>query len=117
MSKSDRNSYFKRVYEVVVRIPKGKVTTYGAVAAYLGTVNDARMVGWALSSAPGFGTEPYLPCHRVVNKFGDLSGKASFGGDIMRERLQQEGVSFVDEFRVDLERCFWDPSGESDKKQ
>jgi methylated-DNA-protein-cysteine methyltransferase related protein len=99
--------FTERVYEVVSRIPYGRVTTYGDVARALGSVRGARMVGWALNSVPdGHG----LPCHRVVNRYGELSGGWHFGHpDIMKGLLVAEGVPFVDEYRVDLARCLWLP--------
>ncbi len=118
--------FYERVYEVVARIPKGKVTTYGAIARYLGTGGSARMVGWALNKtlskpmSPSFErsmslsikplqTLPMLPCHRVVNRTGELTGKAWFGGNVMEELLRSEGVTFDDQCRVDLDRHFWQP--------
>lgn len=109
LTMNNRQSYFQRVYEVVARIPAGKVTTYGAIASCLGSAKDARMVGWALNAASLMN----LPCHRVVNKTGILSGRNRFTGDVMRERLQQEGVPFTDEFTVDIQNCFWDPANKN----
>ena len=95
-----------------MRIPTGKVTTYGAIAGYLGVESGARMVGYALnnylSSELGF----EIPAHRVVNRLGQLTGRAYFEGDTMRERLEQENVEFVEEYRVNLNNHFWDPSNE-----
>jgi len=94
-----------RVYEIVARIPYGRVTTYGDIARAIGSVRGARMVGWALHAAPDG-----LPCHRVVNRYGELSGGWHFGHpDVMRELLLAEGVPFVAEYRVDLTRCRWLP--------
>jgi methylated-DNA-protein-cysteine methyltransferase-like protein len=97
--------YYKRVYEVVAEIPTGKITTYGTIARYLGIASGARMVGYALNNA----TELDIPAHRVVNRNGELTGRAHFPGDTMRERLEQEGVTFLDEYRVDIEKHFWSP--------
>ena len=102
-SKSD---FFDRVWVVVADIPLGKVTTYGHIAEYLGSKSAARTVGWALNAAAGHG----LPCHRVVNRYGGLSGQAKFGGPhIMEDMLRSEGIEFVNECVVDIERHLWIP--------
>lgn len=106
--KDSTRDYYRRVYEVVDQIPLGKVTTYGAIAGYLGVRSGARMVGYALN---GVAERRHIPAHRVVNRLGELTGRAYFPGDTMRERLQQEGVIFIEEYRVDMKRHFWDPSG------
>jgi methylated-DNA-protein-cysteine methyltransferase-like protein len=96
-----------QVYDVVARIPYGRATTYGAIARTIGSVRGARMVGWVLHAVP---EELDLPCHRVVNRAGFLSGGWHFGHpDIMRDRLLAEGVPFRGEYEVDLERCLWLP--------
>jgi methylated-DNA-protein-cysteine methyltransferase related protein len=103
--------FVDRVHELVAQIPFGRVTTYGAIARALGEVRAARMVGWAVSSPP---PELNLPCHRVVNRIGYLSGGWHFGHpDVMRDALLAEGITFVDEYQVDLGRYFWDPSFDS----
>lgn len=108
-TKPDVNrDFYERVYEVVACIPNGKVTTYGAIARHLGTGGSARLVGWALNSTLS-GRESMLPCHRVVNRNGELTGKAWFGGDIMEQLLRSEGVAFDDQGRVDMDRHFWKP--------
>src|ERR1700761_4877843 len=82
-------SFFDDVYDVVRQIPKGRVTSYGAIAAYLGTKMSARMVGWAMNAA--FGVKPKVPAHRVVNRNGMLSGKAHFKTPTyMQELLEKE---------------------------
>jgi methylated-DNA-protein-cysteine methyltransferase related protein len=99
-----------RVYALVAQIPHGSVTTYGAIARAIGQPRAARMVGWAVSAPP---PELQLPCHRVVNRIGFLSGGWHFGHpDVMRDALQAEGVQFIDEYQVDLKRLcqVWDPS-------
>lgn len=102
-----QSSFRARVYEVVRRVPEGRVTTYGTIARALDAPRSARMVGWAMSSCPPDVSEV---AHRVVNRFGELSGGWSWGHpEIMRALLEDEGVSFVEEFRVDLARHFWDP--------
>ena len=99
--------FTSRVYEIVARIPFGRVTTYGRIAEAIGSVRGARMVGWALTAVP---PELDLPCHRVVNRVGFLSGGWHFGHpDVMRELLAREGVGFVDEYQVDLRRFLWQP--------
>ncbi|HET7056181.1 MAG TPA: MGMT family protein [Thermomicrobiales bacterium] len=105
------SKFIDRVHEVVARIPFGRVTTYGAIARSLGEARAARMVGWAVNSPP---PELNLPCHRVVNRIGFLSGGWHFGHpDVMRDALLAEGITFVAEYQVDLSRYFWDPSLES----
>ena len=126
-SKASGNDFFERVFEVVARIPAGRVTTYGAIARYLGTGGSARMVGWALNSKAdsmqlehpdcrdGSFTEAgspatLLPCHRVVNRNGELTGREWFGGDVMQQLLRSEGVAFKADGRVDIAEHFWDPA-------
>ncbi|MXW64580.1 MAG: MGMT family protein [Bacteroidetes bacterium SB0662_bin_6] len=114
MSVSRENDFFERVWAVVDRIPCGKVTTYGHIAGYLGARSAARTVGWALGAAAG----AMLPCHRVVNRFGTLTGKMRFGGPhVMEERLRAEGVTFDEDGCVVLEAHLWDPSEESEYPQ
>ncbi len=104
--------FTKRVYEVVARIPFGRVTTYGDVARAIGSVRGARMVGWALHAVP---EELELPCHRVVNRYGELSGGWHFGHpDVMKGLLVAEGVPFTAEYQVDLGRCLWLPWQDED---
>lgn len=104
----DKTDFFERVYEVVRRIPSGKVTTYGAIAELLGMKSSARMIGWALNGV-ALRYRDDIPCHRVVNRNGDLSGRMHFETPfMMRERLEAEGVGFVDE-RVDLSKHLWQP--------
>ncbi|MDX1671883.1 MAG: MGMT family protein [Balneolaceae bacterium] len=100
-----QQDFFEKVYEVVARIPKGKVTTYGAIAEYLGVASAARMVGYALNRSQGSG----IPAHRVLNRLGQLTGRAHFPDDTMKERLEQEGIGFVEEYTVDLDNHFWSP--------
>jgi methylated-DNA-protein-cysteine methyltransferase-like protein len=100
-------TFAARVYDIVARIPRGRVTTYGRIARAVGEPRSARMVGWALMSAVD---EDDLPCHRVVNRVGLLTGGWHFGHpDVMRRLLLAEGVPFKDEYQVDLERCLWEP--------
>lgn len=104
-----QRSFFNSVYAVVARIPYGKVTTYGAIAHYLGLGGSARMVGWALNSTLQ-NEQPGLPCHRVVNRTGQLTGKIHFSGSVMEELLRQEGISFIAPDTIDLKKHFWDPA-------
>ncbi len=104
-------SFPERVYKIVLAIPEGYVTTYGTIAAVLGDRRAARMVGWAMSSCP---PEVSEVAHRVVNRYGELSGGWSWGHpDIMKQLLVDEGVTFVDEYQVNLERHFWLPPAAS----
>lgn len=103
-----RSAYFDRVFAIVAAIPPGRVTTYGTIARALGTPRSARVVGWALNVAPEGAA---LPCHRVVDRDGNLSGGWHFGHpDIMANRLRDEDVPFVAPYRVDLASCLWDPA-------
>ena len=106
--------FFDRVYRIVAQIPYGRVTTYGAIAEALGVRRSARMVGWALNQTIEREDLPDLPCHRVVNREGLLTGKAYFGGNVMEERLRQEGVTFLKDDQVDMERHFWHQEVEDD---
>jgi methylated-DNA-protein-cysteine methyltransferase-like protein len=102
-------SFFEAVFDVVRQIPKGKVSSYGAIAAALGTKLSARMVGWAMNSAHGI--KPAVPAHRVVNRNGMLSGKMHFQTPTrMQELLEKEGISVVDDQVQDFAKKFWDPS-------
>jgi methylated-DNA-protein-cysteine methyltransferase related protein len=106
-----QKDFFIRVYEVVARIPKGRVTTYGAIARHLGIGGSARLVGWALNHtlSEAGGSSGLLPCHRVVNRNGELTGREWFGGDVMEQLLRSEGVGFDDRGRVDMKQYFWEP--------
>lgn len=103
------NDFYQKVYEVVAEIPLGKVTTYGAIAGYLGVRSGARMVGYALNNLAS-GQSGSYPAHRVVNRLGQLTGRSHFPGDSMRERLEQEGVEFTEEYTINIEKHFWDPA-------
>lgn len=95
-------SFFEQVYEVVKKIPKGKVVTYGQIAQKLGT-RDARKVGWALHANKETNR---VPCHRVVNNQGRLAPNFAFDGpEEQRRRLEAEGVSFINQNQVDLDKC------------
>ncbi|MGH2557774.1 MAG: MGMT family protein [Thermomicrobiales bacterium] len=100
-------AFTELVYALVARIPFGRVTTYGHLARALGSVRGARMVGWSLHATP---PELDLPCHRVVNRYGELSGGWHFGHpDVMKSLLEAEGVPFVAEYRVDIRHALWIP--------
>ena len=101
-------SFFADVYDVVRHIPKGKVTSYGAIAAYLGTKLSARMVGWAMNAAHG--AKPKVQAQRVVNRNGMLTGKHHFATPtLMEELLKKDGVLVKEDTVVDFENRFWNP--------
>ena len=100
-----QKDFFDRVYKVVAQIPYGKVTTYGAIAEACGIRSAARTVGWAINGASG-----QLPCHRVVNRFGALTGKMHFGDpDLMEDLLRSEGIEFDNENNVLIDKYLWIP--------
>ena len=100
--------FFQQVYEVAKQIPVGRVTSYGAIARYLGAAGSARMVGWAMNASH---SDPDVPAHRVVNRLGLLTGKHHFQGtNLMQQLLESEGVTVVDNQVVDFKALFWDPS-------
>ena len=101
-------SFFENVWEVARHIPKGRVTSYGAIAAYLGTKSSARMVGWAMNGAHR--VKPKIPAHRVVNRLGILSGKYHFSPPgIMEKLLKKEGIKVKNDQVVDFNKHFWNP--------
>lgn len=105
------NEFYDKVYEVTRLIPSGRVTSYGAIARYLGTGLSARVVGWALNLADS--QKPFVPAHRVVNRNGLLTGKVHFHPpSAMQELLENEGVKVEDDAVVDFKRLFWDPMKE-----
>ncbi|HLN95887.1 MAG TPA: MGMT family protein [Flavobacterium sp.] len=104
---ADNENFFEKVYEVVRRIPEGKVTSYGAIANHLGTARSARMVGWAMNACAG---RDDVPAHRVVNRNGVLTGKFHFQGtNLMQQLLENEGIRVEDNQVVDFEKHFWQP--------
>lgn len=104
---SNNDNFFERVYEVVRKIPYGKVTSYGAIAKYLGAARSARMVGWAMNTSHGDET---IPAHRVVNRKGLLTGKHHFSGiNLMQQLLENEGIIIKEAKIINLESVFWDP--------
>lgn len=102
-------SFFQKVYQVTKIVPQGRVTSYGAIARYLGAPGSARMVGWALNNCHA--QDDFIPAHRVVNRNGYLTGKHHFHGpDVMQELLESEGVKVKDDKVVDFQKLFWDPN-------
>ncbi len=106
--KQSRRDFYQDVYEVVKLIPYGRVSTYGAIAGYLGAKSSARVVGYALNLAVND-----VPAHRVVNRLGMLSGKHHFPADHpMEERLAAEGIKVIEDQIQGFEDLFWDPAKE-----
>ncbi len=107
------SDFFQQVFEVVKQIPPGRVTSYGAIARYLGTGGSARMVGWAMNASH---TSPdYVPAHRVVNRNGLLTGKHHFDSpNGMQELLEAEGFKIEDDQILNFQERFWDPAKELD---
>ncbi len=103
------DSFFEQVYAVARLIPKGRVTSYGAIAKYLGTTRSSRVVGWAMNGAHN--VKPKVPAHRVVNRVGLLTGKHHFEGPRkMEDLLKKEGVKVKKDQVVNFREHFWDPS-------
>ncbi|MBI5370895.1 MAG: MGMT family protein [Sphingobacteriales bacterium] len=110
-SGTKEDNFFSLVYEVARQIPKGRVTSYGAIAACLGTRSSARMVGWAMNGAGS--VRPKVPAHRVVNRIGLLTGKHHFTPPGQMEALlKKEGVRVKNDQVVDFKKLFWDPAEE-----
>lgn len=108
--KQENKNFFQKTYEVARQIPYGRVTSYGAIAKYLGAARSARMVGWAMNGA---GSIADVPAHRVVNRMGLLTGKHHFDGtNLMQQLLESEGINVVDNQVIDFEKHFWDPGKE-----
>lgn len=107
--KPETLNFFDKVYQVARLIPFGRVTSYGAIAKYLGTARSARMVGYAMNGSKG----KDVPAHRVVNRKGLLTGKHHFDGtNLMQQLLESEGVKVVDNQIQNFENVFWDPARE-----
>jgi methylated-DNA-protein-cysteine methyltransferase related protein len=105
MTKSD--NFFEKVYEVAKKIPYGRVTSYGAIAKYLGAARSARMVGWAMNASHN---NIEIPAHRVVNRKGLLTGKHHFKGtNLMQQLLENEGITVIENQIQNFEAIFWDP--------
>jgi methylated-DNA-protein-cysteine methyltransferase-like protein len=100
---------FDAIYQVVALIPKGRVTSYGAIAGYLGSKGGARLVGWAMNASHG---QANIPAHRVVNRNGVLTGKNFFGGNRMQALLELEGLTIKDDQIQHFSTHFWDPAVE-----
>lgn len=106
MSKSD--NFFEKVYQVAKLIPYGRVTSYGAIAKYLGAARSARMVGWAMNASHN---NNEIPAHRVVNRIGLLTGKQHFDGtNLMQQLLENEGIIIINNQIQDFKTIFWDPA-------
>jgi len=105
-----KTDFFKKVYSVVIKIPYGRVSTYGAIANYLGATKSARVVGWAMNASHVING---IPSHRVVNRIGLLSGKNHFfGNNLMEQLLESEGIEIKNDKVVNFKNIFWDPSFE-----
>ncbi len=108
---SDETGFFDKVYRVTCMIPRGRVSTYGAIARFLGSARSARMVGWALNNCHSMGE--FIPAHRVVNRNGILTGKHHFGTpNAMKQLLENENIKVVDDKVVDFRKLLWDPCRE-----
>ncbi|MFT4833258.1 MAG: methylated-DNA-protein-cysteine methyltransferase-like protein [Marinoscillum sp.] len=108
--KDFKANFFADVYEIVKLVPEGRVTSYGAIANYLGLKRSARMVGWAMNQAHA---QPEIPAHRVVNRQGLLTGKHHFGSsNLMQELLESEGVIVKEDKIQDFQKVYWDPMEE-----
>lgn len=106
----ENNNFFEQVYDVASQIPFGRITSYGAIAKYLGTASSARMVGWAMNASH---SRDDVPAHRVVNRVGLLSGKHHFGGiNLMQQLLENEGVVVKENKVINFSELFWDPAKE-----
>ncbi len=104
----DKERFFQDVYEVAKLIPKGRVTSYGAIANYLGVRRSARIVGWAMNGAVAMCG---VPAHRIVNRYGLLTGKNHFATPtLMQELLENEGVAIREDQVVNFDQLFWDPA-------
>ncbi len=105
--KKSGDTFFEKVYVIVRKVPKGRVTSYGAIASSIGSLGAARMVGWAMNNAHA---KPDIPAHRVVNRQGILTGKHHFRGvNVMKELLESEGVEVHNDRIVNFEKLFWHP--------
>ena len=105
--KPETTDFFDKVYEVVRQIPYGRVTSYGAIAKFLGAARSSRMVGYAMNASHAIED---VPAHRVVNRNGLLTGKHHFGGSrVMEQLLESEGIEVVDDRVVKFDDLFWDP--------
>jgi len=104
---NNKAQFFDRVYEIVKQVPYGRVTSYGAIATYLGSAKSARVVGWAMNNV---GDRETVPAHRVVNRNGLLTGKHHFEGTrLMQQLLENEGIKVKNDQILDFKKYFWDP--------
>ena len=107
---ANTDNFFDRVYEVVKKIPYGRVTNYGSIAKYLGSAKSSRAVGYAMNASHNIAD---VPAHRVVNKVGLLTGKHHFfGSNLMKDLLESEGVEIIDNQVIQFDSLYWDPSVE-----
>ncbi|MBN2349448.1 MAG: MGMT family protein [Bacteroidales bacterium] len=105
------DNFFEKVYKVTCLVPRGRVTTYGAIARYIGSPQASRMVGWALNQSHN--AARFIPAHRVINRNGLLTGKHHFRHEkMMQELLENEGVKIIEDLVVDFKILFWDPNKE-----
>ena len=105
---SSTDNFFDRVYEVVKKIPYGRVTNYGSIAKYLGSAKSSRAVGYAMNASHNIAD---VPAHRVVNKVGLLTGKHHFfGSNLMKDLLESEGIEIIDNQVSQFDTLYWDPS-------
>lgn len=113
MAMKDEENFFQQVYAVTRKIPEGRVTSYGAIAKFLGAPKSARMVGWALNGA----NKNDVPAHRVVNRDGLLTGKHHFlGSNVMQQLLENEGVVVAENQVKDFKQLFWNPATELERE-
>jgi methylated-DNA-protein-cysteine methyltransferase related protein len=109
--KTNKESIYYAIYDVVRSVPRGRVTSYGAVAAAIGAASGARVVGYAMNTCTGI--KPKVPAHRVVNRNGMLTGKHHFSPpEKMQQLLEKEGIKIADDKVVDFDALFWDPMKE-----
>lgn len=105
------NDFYQNIFDVVKEIPRGRVTSYGAIAKYLGAAKSSRLVGWAMNLSHQ--QKDYIPAHRVVNRNGMLTGKAHFTPPSrMESLLKQEGITVIDDQIKNFKAIFWDPETE-----
>ncbi|MFH1004736.1 MAG: MGMT family protein [Bacteroidota bacterium] len=106
-----KTDFFEFIYEVAKEIPSGRVTSYGAIAKYLGTAKSARIVGWAMNASHS--QKKYIPAHRVVNRNGELTGKFHFGHPkLMQKLLEKEKIKVKNDRVMNFKKIFWDPGKE-----
>lgn len=114
MLREPKSEFYKSIYALVAKIPRGCVATYGQIAALAGSPRAARQVGYAMASVSA---ERKLPCHRVVNRLGELAPEHVFGDRLFqRALLEQEGVTFLQDGRIDMQKCLWNGKVKDTKK-